>query len=512
MRLLDFAKLARPSFSFDWFQVLLLDLLERCAERDPEVPNLLISMPPGSGKSTCVMELFAAWLIVHNPLKEKVIALSAMDNLARQACSNVLRILHLPEVEDRFPLAFDKETENQFTIEGSDSGRPAMYAASIMGSVTGQRASLLLWDDLVKNLEVAYSQDQLDKIWENFQAVAETRLIPGAPIIGISTRWTLKDPTQRLMDLATSNPAARQFVYVNLAAWNTGEDSFILDTRTGKQTFLPRYKALAKVQGQPYSFSREQLESKRASLGPNLWSALYMGSPISGDGQLFPPDSWGCYDGVNHDELDLVVTSWDFASKTGSSNDWTANCVLARTSDGRILVLDVFKTKVDFSQLPGLVLVRWQGCSQKYKTVPALVCEDSSSGTQVIQLFQSSQPQVPLVAAKPTKSKVIRAEGVTPVTRSGLVCLPRNAPWLEPFISELAQFPAGKHDDVVDCFVHGMKAFLSGGDFKATKFLLQPGRQQTENELIAAEIEAVMDEQIGCVIAPDLDAFDRGNW
>ena len=32
----------------------------------------------------------------------------------------------------------------------------------------------------------------------------------------------------------------------------------------------------------------------------------------------------------------------------------------------------------------------------------------------------------------------------------GKVYLPRNAPWVEPLVSELLHFPTGKHDDQVD--------------------------------------------------------------
>ena len=516
MRLRDFATMVRPQFSWDWYHLLLFDLLEKCANGDPEVPNLLISLMPGSGKTEVIMIIFAAWLIALDPQKANIVALSNADNLARMACSNVLRILENPEVEERFPLEFDKRTESSFTVSGNN-GRPSMLAAGIMSQVTGSRASkALLFDDLVKNLEVAYSQEQLEKIWQNFLAVAETRLLPGVPIIGIGTRWSLADVHGRLLDRAMTSPLSRQFVYVNIAAWNTGEDSYILDTRTGEKKFLPKYRAQAKVPGQPYSFTRLQLESKRADIGPNLWSALYMGNPIATDSQLFPPEAWTYYDGINTDELDLVVSAWDFASKTGSKNDFSANVVLGRSQRGKILVLDLFKTKVSFDQLPGLVLARWQSVAMQYKTIPCLVCEDASAGTQVIQLFQSSQPHVPLVVAKAVKSKVIRAEGVTPLTRGGVVSLPSRAPWLESFIANLASFPVGPQgsDDEVDALVHGLKAFLSGGDFKATKFLVAPGRQQTEEDIINAAVQEIADNRevsFGS-IDPILDSIDRGEW
>jgi predicted phage terminase large subunit-like protein len=66
----------------------------------------------------------------------------------------------------------------------------------------------------------------------------------------------------------------------------------------------------------------------------------------------------------------------------------------------------------------------------------------------------------------PVKAKIIRAEGVTPITTAGLVALPRDVPWRADFISEMANFPVGVHDDVTDAFCHAIKAFTTERDFK----------------------------------------------
>ena len=86
---------------------------------------------------------------------------------------------------------------------------------------------------------------------------------------------------------------------------------------------------------------------------------------------------------------------------------------------------------------------------ERYRTLPLLVVEDAGSGTQLIDTIRSRDAQIPLIAAKAVKAKIIRAEGVTPITTAGLVALPRDAPWRADFISEMANFPVGVHDDHV---------------------------------------------------------------
>ena len=56
----------------------------------------------------------------------------------------------------------------------------------------------------------------------------------------------------------------------------------------------------------------------------------------------------------------------------------------------------------------------------RYKTLPVLAIEDSAAGTQLIDTIRSREPQIPLIAAKPVKAKIIRAEGVTSITTAGL--------------------------------------------------------------------------------------------
>jgi predicted phage terminase large subunit-like protein len=416
-----------------------------------------------------------------------VIALANSDSLACLASGNVLRLVQHPEFQERWPLALDRASAAQWAIAGND-GRPSMIAAGISGGLIGHRADYLIFDDLIKSQSDAYSETVRERTWANFSSAAETRLLPDGKIIGIQTRWHLDDVHGRLLRRAQEDRQARQFVYVSLAAWNGGEDSFVLDTRAGKRKCLPPYRALASQPGQPYSFSREKLLGKQADLGSSRFSALYMQQPQALEDQMFPEKVWGSVDAVNVDDLLLVVSAWDCANKTGEKNDFTANVIIARLSSGGFLVLDVWKSRLNFAQLPDVVLQRYTLLIDRYKTLPVLAIEDSAAGTQLIDTIRSREPQIPLIAAKPVKAKVIRAEGVTPITTAGLVALPRDAEWRADFITEMANFPVGVHDDVTDAFCHAVKAFTTARDFKTPDLSVMPGRLQSEQEALLEQL------------------------
>jgi predicted phage terminase large subunit-like protein len=492
LKLLELAALLKPTYIADWYHALLADLLQRCADGDPDVPNLLISSPPGSGKTELIGILFPTSIFADHQ-SAHVIALANSDPLARLASGNVLRLVQHSEFQERYPFTLDKATEAQWTIHGND-GRPSMHAAGIMGQLTGQRADFLIFDDLIKSQSECMSEVIRERTWANFLSAAETRLLPDGKIVGISTRWHLDDPIGRLLRRAEENRHARQFLYVSLAAWNGGEDSFVLDTRTHQRKCLPPYRALASVQRQPYSFSRKQLLGKQADLGSSRFSALYMQQPQSLEDQLFPEKVWASIGQVNADDLLLVASAWDTASKTGEKNDFTANVVIGRLRSGGFVVVDVWKAKLNFAKLPDVVLQRYGLLMERYRTIPLLVVEDAVSGTQLIDTIRSRDANIPLIAAKPVKAKIIRAEGVTPITTAGLVALPRDAAWRADFVKEMGDFPVGQHDDVPDAFCHGMKAFTTARDFKTPDLPVMPGHLQSEYEAREAQRQELFEE------------------
>lgn len=78
--------------------------------------------------------------------------------------------------------------------------------------------------------------------------------------------------------------------------------------------------------------------------------------------------------------------------------------------------------------------------------------EDASSGTQLIQLLrQNWPPHVPRpIACRPEGDKVTRFAAQASRIEAGDVILPRNAPWLAEFMTEILGFPNAKYDDQAD--------------------------------------------------------------
>jgi predicted phage terminase large subunit-like protein len=469
MRFSDFIAHVKPNYKMDWFHGYMVGLIERAVREGLDV---LCSAPPGFGKTELFSILLPSWMISEDT-GTHIISLANSDGLARMAASNILRIIQSSNFQAICPLELDKATEQQFLVEGND-GRPTLHSAGINGQLTGHRARWIIYDDLTKSLADAYSETVRDRVWNNFNSCAETRLLPNGHIYGIQTRWSMADVHGRLIKRALESPDSRQFLYLSLAATNNGQQSFLMTTRTKTMDYLPAYPSLATIKGQPYSFSTAAIRGKQADLGPTIYSALYMQNPVATENQMFPPEVWRKVKGLNCDDYTIIITAWDTAARDKASNDPSANVVVGRRTSGDFVVLDYAEFKLTLDRLLPVVMERDRLLAEQFHgMLPLLAIEDASSGQGLIDIIRSQFPNVPLIAAKPVKSKIIRAEAVTPFTTARSVAL-LEGEWNAQFIADLANFPAGDRDHSVDAFVHAMRCFTgTGRDFQKPDWTLQ---------------------------------------
>jgi predicted phage terminase large subunit-like protein len=198
---------------------------------------------------------------------------------------------------------------------------------------------------------------------------------------------------------------------------------------------------------QPQRESRAQLEALKAVMGSQNFSAQYQQDPVPAEGALFQKKWLRSYDEPPPRRgYARVVQSWDTGIKAGDHNDYSA-CITARVCGTEVVVLDVFRARLEFPDLQRAVIER----AREFKA-DVLLVEDAASGSQLIQQLNAESPwTVPRpIACKPDRDKLARAAGVTPMVEAGGLLLPTEAPWLADFLAELLAFPRDRHDDQVD--------------------------------------------------------------
>lgn len=186
----DFYKESRP------FLQNVCDRLQKFYESDKKI--LVINMPPRHGKSRTAT-LLVQWLFGQNPAN-KVMTGSYNETLSSTFAKQVRDKIaeeKTPGVtvyNDIFPKTMIKHGEasaSKWALEGSEQTN--YLATSPTGTATGFGCTIMIIDDLIKNVEEAYNENTLQKQIDWFNNTMLSRTETGFKLIIIMTRWATGD-------------------------------------------------------------------------------------------------------------------------------------------------------------------------------------------------------------------------------------------------------------------------------------------------------------------------------
>ena len=197
----------------------------------------------------------------------------------------------------------------------------------------------------------------------------------------------------------------------------------------------------------PERESREALEAIRAEVGSLLFSAQYQQQPVPVEGNLIRRSWFQLYDDLPSDPYGTrIVQSWDIAMMTSDRNDYSVCSTWLVHKDDAYLV-DVYRGRLEYPELRRKVIAL--SAERRARTV---LIEDAGPGMNLLQDLRASMPSgmTRPIGVKPEGSKVDRMAAQSAKIEAGHVFLPRSAPWLGDFLTEMLSFPHGRHDDQVD--------------------------------------------------------------
>ena len=186
----DFYKEDRP------FLKDLCESLQAFYESDKKI--LVINMPPRHGKSRTAT-LLVQWLFGQNP-HDKVMTGSYNETLsstfAKQVRDKIAEepTLGMTVYRDIFPETRIKKGEasaSKWALHGSEQTN--YLATSPTGTATGFGCTIMIIDDLIKNVEEAYNELTLQKQVDWFNNTMLSRTETGFKLIIIMTRWATGD-------------------------------------------------------------------------------------------------------------------------------------------------------------------------------------------------------------------------------------------------------------------------------------------------------------------------------
>jgi predicted phage terminase large subunit-like protein len=169
--------------------------------------------------------------------------------------------------------------------------------------------------------------------------------------------------------------------------------------------------------------------------------SLYQQRPAAAEGVIFRREWWRTY--RDQPSCSRIVQSWDTGFKSGCDNDFSV-CTTWGVNSAGYFLLSLWRGKVEFPELKRRVA--WLAAEWKPNVI---LIEDRASGQSLVQELKNAS-RYPILPIKVDSDKETRAHAVTPLIEAGKVFLPESAPWLATFIDELAVFPNGTNDDIVD--------------------------------------------------------------
>nr|DAT49458.1 MAG TPA: Terminase [Bacteriophage sp.] len=194
----EYCKLTAPDFYKEDRQFLkdMCHELQDFYESDDRI--CAINMPPRHGKSRTAGKL-VEWVFGNNN-KEKVMTGSYNEILSTTFAKSVRDTIASEKTEgiivynDIFPntkIKFGESSANKWALEGS--GQANYLATSPKGTATGFGCTLMIIDDLIKNVEEAYNENVLQKQIDWFNNTMLSRTETGFKLIIIMTRWASND-------------------------------------------------------------------------------------------------------------------------------------------------------------------------------------------------------------------------------------------------------------------------------------------------------------------------------
>lgn len=281
---------------------LLSARLNECVHADSG--RLIVSVPPQSGKST-----LARWtvlrLLVENP-DWRIVYASYAASLARASGRIVRSLMETYSPELGASVDRTHRDASDWQIYGHSGG---LYCCGVGGSLTGRASDCLFIDDPLRNQQDADSETVRGNLHDWWDAVARTRLAPGAPVVVIATRWHESDLSGRLAD--------EGWPVVNIPALADGHAPDALERPVGEWLVSTRGTTVA------------EWEATRRDVGERVFAALFQGLPSPPGGGIFLKE-WFDRDRVTERPAGpppIVVV--DPADNTGSGDE--AGIIVAST-------------------------------------------------------------------------------------------------------------------------------------------------------------------------------------
>jgi predicted phage terminase large subunit-like protein len=437
---------------------------------DGDIKRLIINIPPRMGKSSITSVALPAWTWAQSnrgPTSGpgvQFLHASYANQLSLRDSVKSRRLIESPWYQalwgDRFRLNSDQNTKSRFS---NDQGGERLIT-SIGAAVTGEGGSIIVVDDPNAANE-AFSDATIQTTIDWWDGTMSTRLNDaktGAYIV-IQQRLAEDDLTGHILsrDVGEWTHLCLPMKYekdrskATVIGWQ--------DPRTEEGELL-----------WPERFGDKEVKTLELALGPFASAGQLQQRPEPAGGGVIKREWWQLWEEASFPPMDYIVASLDTAYTTKTTNDFSALTVWGvftsetkaqsnrvMDKDGRPMYLE--RTYVDGA--PKVMMMHaWQerlelhqlvekvAKTAKSLKIDKLIIENKAAGISVAQeirrLYGNENFAVQLSDPK-SQDKLSRLYSIQHLFAEGMIFSPDRA-WADMVMTQVGQFPKGKHDDLVD--------------------------------------------------------------
>ena len=281
-----------------------------------------------------------------------------------------------------------------------------------------------------------------DRVYEWYQAAPRQRLQPGGMLLLVQTRWSKRDLTGQILAKAALNEGD---------SWRHISFPAILPSG---QPLWPEF------------WSLPELMATKSEISLPKWNAQYLQSPCSEEGAIVKRSDWQRWPDDTPPPLDFILQTLDTAFEKHQRADYSAIAtwgIFYRDDDtgvsqSNIILINMVREKCEFPRLKQLVMEQYHEFSPD-----KVIIEKKATGAPLIyELRSAGIPCSEFTPTRITGDKIARLHAVTDVFASKRVWAP-NRRFADELIEEVASFPSGTTDDLVDITAMAMAYYRKGG-------------------------------------------------
>ena len=419
----------------------------------------LILMPRHTFKSCICTVAYSLWRLVYNP-NLRILIYSDATSKAQGFLTSIKNYIlgNSGKFRDIFghwetDAKTGKWNESMILIQNrtASHAEPTIETAGIETSLTGRHYDLIIFDDIVSDVNVT-TKEQMDKTADCYKK-ALSLLRPGGEIVMVGTRWHFGELYGRI--IAEKKDDLKNILFHRNSGYLTGEPLF-------------------KECGLTMDFLKQQY----ATQGTYMASCLYENSPVDPETAVFKHKDFAFYGSIEPTDLYITCT----CDPAGSGEDFTAITVVGTDHNMDMYVMEVVNRHMQPSDTVEMIMRlnrKWKfkkfGLETNfYRGMLKMDIDRRINEERVEPGFNLFGVEEFKASSRRGENKNSRIMALQPYHERGALKFPgESVELLKDGFYQLAfqmiEFPHSAHDDILDSLAYHLPLIRKGGVVKKTK-------------------------------------------